>query len=224
MRIPAFIINYNRLTLPKNMAEFISKNENVDVYIIDNNSSYKPLLEWYETCPYNVIHMGGNYGHTVFWEHQLYDKYVKEGPYILTDSDLDLSEIPDDWLEVLIEGLNKYEYNKVGFSLKTEDLPESTFRDEIVGWESQFCVPKARALDALYTEAHIDTTFALHRTDEHAIYSSVRVNYPYTARHIPWYYTDFNVLPDDEKYYFNNLKTSTLWSRQFNQKLNDDNN
>ena len=224
MRIPAFIINYNRLTLPKNMAEFLSKNENVDVYIIDNNSSYKPLLEWYETCPYNVIHMGGNYGHTVFWEHKLYEKYVKTGLYILTDSDLDLSEIPDDWLEVLIEGLNKYKYNKVGFSLKTDDLPESTFRDEIVGWESQFCVPKARALDALYTEAHIDTTFALHKTDEHAIYSSIRVNHPYTAKHIPWYYTDFDILPDDEKYYFNNLKTSTLWSRQFNVKQNNDNN
>jgi hypothetical protein len=216
MKIPAFIINYNRLILPKNMAEFISKNENIDVYIIDNNSSYEPLLEWYKTCPYKVIHMGGNYGHTVFWEHKLYDKYVKQGYYILTDSDLDLSEIPDDWLEVLIEGLNKYQYNKVGFSLKTNDLPESKFRSEIVNWESQFCTPKARALDELYTEAHIDTTFALHRTDEHAIYSSIRVNHPYTAKHVPWYYTDFNTLSDDEKYYFNTVKTSTLWSKQFN--------
>ena len=33
--IPAFIINYNRLTLPAKMAEFLSKNKNVDVYIID---------------------------------------------------------------------------------------------------------------------------------------------------------------------------------------------
>ena len=218
MKTPAFIINYNRLTLPKNMAEFLSKNKNVDVYIIDNNSTYQPLLDWYKTCPYNVIHMGGNYGHTVFWDKKLYNEYVREGSYVLTDSDLDLSNIPDDWLEVLEEGLNKYTYNKVGFSLATDDLPPSSFRSEIVAWESQFKVPKARKLDDLYTEAHIDTTFALHRTDEHAIYSSVRVNYPYTARHVPWYYTDFAVLPEDEKYYFNNLKTSTLWSRQFNVK------
>lgn len=218
MRIPAFIINYNRLTLPKNMAEFMSKNKDVDVHIIDNDSTYEPLLQWYSECPYKVIHMGSNCGHTVFWDKDLYNQYVKEGYYILTDSDLDLSNIPDDWLDVLLEGLDKYAYNKIGFSLETNDLPESPFRDEIVGWESQFKVPKARALDELYTEAHIDTTFALHRTNEHAIYSSIRVNPPYTARHIPWYYTDFNVLPEDEKYYFNTVKTSTLWSRQFNIK------
>lgn len=217
MKIPAFIINYNRLTLPKNMAEFISKNKNVDVYIIDNNSTYEPLLEWYKECPYKVIHMGGNYGHTVFWDKGLYNEYVKEGYYILSDSDLDLSSIPDDWLEVLLEGLDKYTYAKVGFSLETDDLPESHFRAEIVAWESQFKVPKARKLNDLYTEAHIDTTFSLHRTNEHGIYSSIRVNKPYTAKHIPWYYTDFDALPDDEKYYFNTVKTSTLWSRQFNK-------
>jgi hypothetical protein len=216
MKIPAFIINYNRLTLPKNMAEFLSKNENVDVYIIDNNSTYQPLLDWYATCPYKIIHMDKNYGHTVFWNKKLYDIYVKEGYYILSDPDLDLSEIPEDWLDVLLNGLAKYQYNKIGFSLKTSDLPESVFRNQIIDWESQFCTPKAKYLDDLYTEAHIDTTFALHRTDEHALYSSVRVNHPYTAKHVPWYYTDFQVLPEDEKFYFKNIKTDTFWSNQFN--------
>jgi hypothetical protein len=218
MKIPAFIINYNRLILPKNMADFLSKNENIEVYIIDNNSTYEPLLDWYKQCPYKVIPMSENYGHTVFWDKNLYNEYVKEGYYILSDSDLDLSSIPDDWLDVLLEGLNKFTYAKVGFSLKTDDLPESKFRAEIVAWESQFCVPKARRLDDMYTEAHIDTTFSLHRTNEHGIYSSVRVNSPYTAKHVPWYYTDFDVLPEDEKHYFNTVKTSTLWSRQFNNK------
>lgn len=217
MKIPAFIINYNRLTLPKNMAEFLSQNENIDVYFVDNNSTYQPLLDWYNECPYKVIHMGGNYGHTVFWDKKLYKEYVKEGYYILTDSDLDLSNIPNDWLEVLLEGLNRYKYAKVGFSLETDDLPPSHFKNEIVAWESQFWAPKARQLDEMYIEAHIDTTFALHRTNEHGIYSSVRVNRPYTAKHVPWYYTDFDILPEDEKYYFNTVKTSTLWSRQFNK-------
>jgi hypothetical protein len=217
LKIPAFIINYNRLILPKNMAEFLSKDQRVEVYIIDNKSTYEPLLEWYKTCPYKVIHMGDNYGHTVFWTQKLYDKYVKEGYYILSDSDLDLSNIPDNWLDVLLEGLNRYPYAKVGFSLETNDLPESHFRAEIVAWESQFWAPKARQLDETYIEAHIDTTLALHRTDEHGIYSSVRVNRPYTAKHVPWYYTDFSILSEDEKYYFNTVKTSTLWSRQFNK-------
>lgn len=217
MTIPAFIINYNRLTLPKRMAEFISSNKNVEVYIIDNDSTYEPLLDWYESCEYKVIKMGGNYGHTVFWDKNLYSEYVKEGMYILTDSDLDLSNIPTDWLDVLIEGHNRYNYEKVGFSLETDDLPESHFKNEIVAWESQFKTPKARRLDDLYTEAHIDTTFALHKTNGHGIYSSIRVNKPYTARHVPWYYTDFDALPEDEKFYFNTVKTSTLWSRQFNK-------
>jgi len=217
MKIPAFIINYNRLSLPQKMAEFISNNNDIELYIIDNKSTYEPLLDWYNDCPYNVIKMDNNYGHTVFWDHGLYAKYVKRGMYILSDSDLDLSSIPNDWLDVLIEGHNRYDYEKVGFSLETDDLPESHFRNEIVAWESQFKTPKARRLDDLYTEAHIDTTFALHKTNGHGIYSSIRVNKPYTARHIPWYYTDFETLPDDEKFYFNTVKTSTLWSRQFNK-------
>ena len=216
--IPAFIINYNRLTLPAKMAEFLSKNKNVDVYIIDNASTYEPLLEWYKTCPYKVIHMDGNHGHTVFWKKGLYTQYVKEGNYILTDSDLDLSTIPDNWLEVLEEGLKKYPYAKVGFSLETNDLPDTPFKNEIQAWESQFWPPKARQLDEMFIEAHVDTTFSLHRTNEHGVYSSLRTNRPYTAKHVPWYYTDFDQLPEDEQYYFNTLKTSTLWSRQFNKK------
>jgi hypothetical protein len=200
------------------MAEFLSKNKNIEVYIIDNASTYEPLLEWYKTCPYKVIHMDGNHGHTVFWKKGLYDKYVKEGNYILTDSDLDLSNIPDDWLEVLEEGLKKYKYAKVGFSLEVNDLPNASFKSEIQAWESQFWPPKARQLDKMFIEAHVDITFSLHRTNEHGIYSSLRTNRPYTAKHVPSYYTDFDTLPEDEKYYFNTLKTSTLWSRQFSKK------
>jgi hypothetical protein len=39
----ALIINYNRLTLPVTMADWLSK-RNIEPVIVDNNSDYPPLL------------------------------------------------------------------------------------------------------------------------------------------------------------------------------------
>ena len=53
---------YNRLTYPKNMSEFLS-DHGIEVILIDNNSTYPPLLEWYDKCPYKVHRLKENMGH-----------------------------------------------------------------------------------------------------------------------------------------------------------------
>jgi len=206
----AFIINYNRLTLVQNIAEHLSK-AGLDVYIIDNNSTHAPLLSWYTTCPYNVLRMDDNYGHTVFWTKGLFTM-VKDERYILTDPDLDISSVPSDFVKILNDGLTKYpKYPKCGLSLKLDDLPDTKVGNSAKGWESKFW---QHPLDEMYYAADVDTTLAMYRenTRIHTI-SAIRTAPPYSARHIPWYYTTFEELPEDEKYYYSSSKTYTSWSK-----------
>jgi len=59
---------------------------------LDNASTYKPLLDFYESCPYEVVRLPKNHGHTAPWTF-LADVFAT-GPYVVTDPDLDLSEVP----------------------------------------------------------------------------------------------------------------------------------
>jgi hypothetical protein len=205
-----FIISYNRLTCLKNIAERLYK-LGFDINIIDNHSSYQPLLDWYKTIPYNIIMMDANYTHTVFWSKQLYKNVIGER-YIVTDPDLDISEIPDDFITFLNKGLDKYpSFDKCGFSLKINDLPDTPIANEAKGWEQKFWQCK---LDDMYYAADIDTTFSLYRENANVhILKALRTEAPYCAKHIPWYYTNFEELPEDEQFYYNSSKSCTFWSK-----------
>ena len=194
----------------KNMADYLDS-AGMKVYIIDNNSDYQPLLDYYASSKYEVIRMDKNYGYTVFWDKNLYEKFNINGKYILTDSDLDISEIPKDFLSVLERGLEKYpQYDKCGFSLKINDLPDNNLTTQIKNWETQFW---KKPLDDEYFHADIDTTFALYKVNYHT-YSAIRTNIPYCAKHVPWYYEKFDLLSEDEKYYFNSIDSLTHWSKE----------
>lgn len=211
----AFVISYNRLILVQNIAECLQK-AGLDVHIIDNHSEYSPLLEWYNNCPYNVIRMDKNYGHTVFWSQELY-KMADEQRYIVTDPDLDISDVPLDFVDVLNRGLDKYpNIYKCGLSLRTNDLPNTPMGNEAKGWENQFWQHK---LDDEFYLADVDTTLAMYRESVrfHTI-NAIRTAPPYSAKHIPWYYITFENLPEDEKFYYSSSKTYTSWAKYFKNK------
>lgn len=44
-----FIINKNRVTTTRNLINWLSKEKRVKIYVVDNGSTYKPLLEYYES-------------------------------------------------------------------------------------------------------------------------------------------------------------------------------
>jgi len=201
-RVKALIIIYNRLNLPVKMADFLSAH-GIDPVFVDNNSDYMPLLSFYGTTAYEVIRMDQNYGYKVVWEQNVLEKLGITGNYIVTDPDLDLIGIPDDFLSVLEEGLRRYpEYDKCGFSLEINDLPKTPFCP--LDWEIQFW---QNAKDGRYFDAPIDTTFALYKVPFHSL-KALRTNRPYTAKHLPWYYFDFKDMPADEQYYFKTCKES----------------
>lgn len=181
----------------------------VDPIFIDNNSNYPPLLDYYNTCPFAVLFMKANYGHMVFWGAKIYELLKPNERYIVTDPDLSLEGIPDDFLSVLNAGLDKYKgYDKCGFSLEINDLPD-TPEGNLVKTQIE---PRywRKALDTLYFDAPVDTTFALYREGTRLYnHNALRTNRPYTAKHIPWYYYHISELPEDEQYYYSTANGSS---------------
>ena len=198
-----FIINYNRLSYLQYFVEQLEKFGLTNIHIIDNNSSYPPLLEYYQKSKYDVIYMKENLGHMVFWKSDAFKEYRRDF-YVVTDPDLEFAEnCPDDFMEVFFEKLKKYPFvRKVGFSLKIDDLPDNDFSRKIIEWEAQYYDTEIKK-DGMYY-AGIDTTFALYLPDSlvkhQKFLSAFRIAAPYQMRHLPWY-KDISNITDEDRYY-----------------------
>lgn len=204
----ALIINYNRITLTARTAQWCAEH-GLEPIIIDNNSNYKPLLDWYDHCEYHILRLPSNFGHTVLWQYPVLKTLKMNERFIYTDPDLDYSGVPDDFLEVFNIGLDKYPgYSKCGFSLEINDLPDDEEGNFIrTGPEAPYW---ERPLDDMYFHADTDTTFALYRWPIGVYgHSALRTNRPYTVRHLPWYYRSLDGLPEDEINYYKTALASS---------------
>ncbi|WP_293651710.1 hypothetical protein [uncultured Campylobacter sp.] len=194
--IPIFIVVYNRLEGLKHLVSFLEKYEYLNIHIIDNNSSYLPLLEYYETLPYIIHKMNNNYGHMVLFKENEFRKIISNEYFVLTDSDiLPIDECPENFLEIFMDILKKdNRITKVGFSLKIDDIPDYyQLKQNVLIWESRFYIKSRNYPECINYLAPIDTTFALYRPIKSfkkfnkKFYEAIRTGYPYQARHLPWY-------------------------------------
>ncbi len=223
-QIPIIINNFNRLDSLKKLIDSLEKRGYTNVYIIDNLSTFPPLLEYYKTCRYTVFRLDQNIGMTALWSSGIYRRFRNDF-FVYTDSDVvPIEECPDDFLLFFLNTLKKYKLaQKVGFSLKIDDLPDCyAMKEDVIFWEKHFFDRKRD--DFLYW-APIDTTFALYRPygkRKHANYNieMYRTAFPYMARHLPWYIDSEN--PDDEnQYYMKQTLIKTSWSKKGKEFLND---
>ena len=117
MKIPVIINNRNFLTWPKAMVERIKEYDGVgEIIIVDNNSTYPPLLEWYATNPCRIERLNDNLGMGAPWVSEVVKK-LNGVPYVLTDPDMGLEDTPDDTLLYLFDKLNSLQLDKVGLGL-----------------------------------------------------------------------------------------------------------
>lgn len=202
--IPVFIISFNRLSYLQSMIASLKKVGISNIHIIDNASTYPPLLDYYKNIPYDVIYMDKNYGSRVFWESDVFDRYRNDF-YIVSDSDLELlDECPQNVIYTLFKTLGKYPFvRKVGLSLMIEDVPDTEIGKEAKKWEGQFFRAPIKGAHAYY--ASVDTTFAVYLPDDLAsgvpFLRAIRCDRPYMARHLPWYRSQEELTEEDE-YYF----------------------
>ena len=182
------------------------------VHLLDNDSTYPPLLEYYERTPHTVIRLDQNFGSKALWQSGILDELGIDGRYVYSDPDVvPIEECPLDAIEYFGEVLDRYPgYSKAGFGLKYDDLPDH-FRnkDKVVAWESKFW--QRQIAPRLY-DAPLDTTFALYRTAEHAPKAAIRTGYPYLARHTTWYWDSDN-LSEENRYYTERGRVTT-WTRE----------
>lgn len=211
--IPIFIISFNRLSYVKGMIEQLENRGFKNINIIDNKSTYPPLLEYYKTIPYKIYYLNYNGGHKVFWKDNRFSKFRKDF-YVVTDPDLEIiSDCPNDFLDTFFERLWKYPFvMKVGFSLKIDDLPlDGCLAKEALEWEEQYYKTYIEKDNIYY--AGIDTTFALYQPERFTKHlkflSAFRMGYPYQTKHLPWYKNE-NEITDEDKFYSEN-KSNGWW-------------
>jgi glycosyltransferase involved in cell wall biosynthesis len=199
--IPIVINNFNRLDCLKELLSSLESRGYQNLIILDNASSYPPLLEFYASCPYRLIKLKKNVGHLAIWETEEGKEFLGDY-YVYTDPDVvPVESCPDNFLEYFAGILKLYpEVDKVGFSLKIDDLPEFYHKKtQVIEWEKQ---NYAKNISVGLYDASIDTTFALYRPGGHGDWKSkaIRTAAPYEARHLPWY-VDEDALSAEELYY-----------------------
>lgn len=217
--IPIIINNYNRVTFLRQLIQGLEERGYRNIHILDNQSDYQPLLEWYETCPYEVIKLGKNYGFKAIWESGVYKRF-RHSFYVYTDSDLAIDEdCPEDFMKVFLDILKRYPTTlKAGFGIHIDDIPDHyKMKEEVIKNESRFW---QKELEKGVYEAQIDTTFALYRpycygpANKHHL--MIRTGAPYLLRHLPWY-VDMDNLSDEEYYYIHHTSQSTHWTKKAKQ-------
>lgn len=224
-KIPIIIINFNQLYYLKKLIFFLENNEYRNIIIIDNNSTYKPLLHYYKLNESNIklYQMDKNYGHEVFWlRNDLFKQYTK-GYYVVTDPDIvPIIDCPEDFLLSFKNKVdNNYKISKVGFSLIINDIPdENKNKIQILNWENQYWQVKNKDGDFI---AKIDTTFALYRPyyiyeRNDFFFRAIRTNYPYQAKHGGWY-VNTSDLTEEQIYYYSNCNSSASWRINLDGKL-----
>jgi len=227
MSIPIFICNRNLLTWPKNAVEWFNKIPDLRPIIIDNDSTYQPLLEWYKNCPCEVKYHKTNGGPFVAWTGYVDEtvKGNKQPLYAVTDPDLDFSNIPLDMFDKIKELYESFEFtvNKIGVSLEIEGLPENPYAQNAKQWEMQFwpkpiTTRKDKDLCVPVRFAAIDTTFAVYcygLGGKRSTNSNLRMDRPYTAKHLPWY-EDLNGNNEEYNYYLSHVQGSwSCWGNKF---------
>lgn len=222
-KIAVFINNFNLLTWPRKMATYLEQIPNLRIIFVDNNSNYPPLLDFLDTCPYETIRLDENLGHRAPWICGAVDKYADDY-YIVTDPDLDLTGIPLDVIDVLMEGMNEFDAHKCGLSIEINNLPKSHFlRDYVIAAENNNW---RKRVNTRFFRASIDTTFALYNKQSKYPHDKqrrdppdeYRTNRPYTALHMPWYVTDKNMEEDFLYYLMTARKISSSWARRFRKR------
>ncbi len=213
--IPVFIITFERVNDLKELVKKLEKLGLKHIVFIDNGSIYPPLLKYLEESPYQVLKLGRNIGHTAPWSLAIVRALVPLGYYIVTDPDvLPMDEcINENPLDRMIELHEKYpEYQKVGLSLKIDDLPDHyPLKNDVISWEKQFWIDEKE--HGAY-EASVDTTFAMYKPMSYTylLGPSIRIGDPYSARHMPWY-SNPSKQTDEDIFYKNRADINvTSWN------------
>ncbi|MGV0923055.1 glycosyltransferase family 2 protein [Empedobacter tilapiae] len=227
LSIPILIINFNQLFYLKQLVNFLLKRGFENIIIIDNKSTYPPLLEYYKQIENQVTveYMQKNAGHMVFFENKELQKKYGQGYYVITDADIVPNDnLPKEFMAIMLSHLDKYfkTITKVGFALKIDDIPDHfPLKNKVLKWEKKFWKNQVEK-DVYKTE--LDTTFALYKPMYPCNFSNVeyingiRLAGDYICKHGGWY-KNSNNMTKEEIFYQKTANSSSSWNLDENNTL-----
>jgi hypothetical protein len=202
--IPFFVISRDRLTPLRELVTWLERAGHDEIVVVDNASTYPPLLEYLDASPHTIVRLDENLGHLSPWKSGTVERLATGRWYGVSDPDvIPVADCPTDAADHLRHLLRRYsQYIKAGLGLQIDDLPDHYVHAEHVRrWESQFW---QRSIRQGVWHARVDTTFAVYRPYEpsfqYAVLLAMRTDAPYLARHLPWY-GDLSHPTDEERYY-----------------------
>jgi hypothetical protein len=210
------INNRNRLSHLRLLVDWLQKNGYQNIHILDNDSTYPPLLEYYKLTSCSVHYLGENVGHLALWKTGLYRKFERSY-YVYTDPDVVPSdECPADVIAFLYQQLRRFPFaEKAGLGLRIDDLPDHyANKDQVIDWEKKYW--EKQISPGIY-DAEVDTTFALYRPFTNGakwVQRAVRTGPPYIARHLPWYENSSAPDPEDVYYRANVKQGASHWIKK----------
>ena len=219
--VPIFINARDRLGVMKKLIDWLLAAGYRNLIILDNASTYPPLLKYYSELERDlrikIIRLGKNFGFKAIWLSNILERLKISTPYVYTDPDvLPIERCPKNFIKRLMKILeSNREVRKVGLGLVFDDI---TFFDS----------ESARKLEALHYDgkkignnlyfSHVDTTFALYSNVRHySLRFSLRTAGGFMAYHLPWYF-DYDNLPEDEKYYLEHADKSASLAEKFRNR------
>lgn len=210
---PIIINNFNRLEWLQQQIEWLHRCGHKNIHVIDNASTYPPLLKYYKSIPATVYLLDRNKGHEALWRTHIFQRLGKYF-YAYTDPDvLSTDDTPKDFMNYFLDVLHRYpQRDKIGFGLKTDDIPDHyPKKKEVLVWENGLL---AKELEPGLFHSKIDTTFALYRpgTAFQKWETTIRCGEPYMLRHMPWY-IDMEQLSEEEAYYMAHANESGSWAK-----------
>lgn len=207
---PIFVNSRDRLTCLLQLLTWLSNAGYDNTAIIDNASTYTPLVAFLRECPYPVLRLKRNLGHTALWKIRELRSLIRSEWFVYTDPDiLPRESCPRDVIPHLYVVMNRHpDYVKAGLGLLLTDIPDCYYLKQFVlrGQENLY----GRQVEPGVYEADTDTTFSLYRPGTpYVVAPALRTRGDYQARHLSWYADSAHLDKEDQYYRDHALDTVT---------------
>ena len=193
--LPIFVNVRDRVRDLRALVAWLEKAGHERLVLIDNASTYEPLLDYLEQTPHRVVYLGRNAGSRAIWGCDL----VPNERYVYADPDcVPCDTCPQDAVAHLADLLDRYpDYPKAALGLYLDDFP-ATLDQGMLAWERALVSEGRRIAPGVYSSLS-DTSFALYRPNAQFDYTALRTGSPYLCTHAGW---AAEANPDDEDLYY----------------------
>lgn len=199
--VPVVVNVRDRLHDLRTLVEWLESAGYQRLVLLDNRSTYPPLLEYLRESPHEVVRFTQNWGSRAPWIQTEWQR--PQGWFAYTDPDvLPVDDCPPDLVAHLHDLLLRYPaIPKAAPGLFLDDVPADLPSLE---WERSLVGPE-RELEPNVFSSLVDTTFSLYRPGANFDLQAIRTTGSYQVRHQPWYRQSLANLAADDAYYLEHV-------------------